>query len=243
MNSNFLKLSVLSVALISSGVQADLVIKSGQVIGSDGKIYDGMSPQTAAALAAQAEAGELKTGVINGNFYVILDDVISTVPLRSLSNLEPEERVSLIKESFALEAREAYEAEYRASLSNTVATRLEAEVEERLEVAESDVEREVDDHLDDIEHEVERQVEDHLDEIEHEIEREVEDHLTEIEHEIEREVEDHLNEIEHEIEREVEGHMEEIEHEIESHSQEIERDIEHHSESHDDDHDEHDDDD
>jgi hypothetical protein len=228
MNSNFLKLSVLSVALISSGVQADLVIKSGQVIGSDGKIYDGMSPQTAAALAAQAEAGELKTGIINGNFYVILDDVISTVPLRSLSNLEPEERVSLIKESFALEAREAYEAEYRASLSNTVATRLEAEVEERLEVAESDVEREIDDHLDDIEHE---------------IEREVEDHLNEIEHEIEREVEDHLNEIEYEIEREVESHMEEIEHEIESHSQEIERDIEHHSESHDDDHDEHDDDD
>lgn len=228
MNSNFLKLSVLSVALISSGVQADLVIKSGQVIGSDGKIYDGMSPQTAAALAAQAEAGALKTGIINGNFYVILDDVISTVPLRSLSNLEPEERVSLIKESFALEAREAYEAEYRASLSNTVATRLEAEVEERLEVAESDVEREIDDHLDDIEHE---------------IEREVEDHLNEIEHEIEREVEDHLNEIEYKIEREVESHMEEIEHEIESHSQEIERDIEHHSESHDDDHDEHDDDD
>ena len=213
MNSNFLKLSVLSVALISSGVQADLVIKSGQVIGSDGKIYDGMSPQTAAALAAQAEAGELKTGVINGNFYVILDDVISTVPLRSLSNLEPEERVSLIKESFALEAREAYEAEYRASLSNTVSNQLKAEVEERLEVAESDVEREVEDHLDDIEHEVER------------------------------EVEDHLNEIEHEIEREVESHMEEIEHEIESHYQEIERDIEHHNESHDDDHDEHDDDD
>ena len=213
MNSNFLKLSVLSVALISSGVQADLVIKSGQVIGSDGKIYDGMSPQTAAALAAQAEAGELKTGVINGNFYVILDNVISTVPLRSLSNLEPEERVSLIKESFALEAREAYEAEYRASLSNTVSNQLEAEVEERLEAAESDVEREVDDHLDDIEHKVER------------------------------EVEDHLNEIEHEIEREVESHMEEIEHEIESHYQEIERDIEHHNESHDDDHDEHDDDD
>jgi len=213
MNSNFLKLSVLSVALISTGVQADLVIKSGQVIGSDGKIYDGMSPQTAAALAAQAEAGELKTGVINGNFYVILDGVISTVPLRSLSNLEPEERVSLIKESFAFEAREAYEAKYRSSLRNTVATQLETEVEEQLEVAESDVEREVNDHLDDIEHEVER------------------------------EVEDHLNEIEHEIEREVESHMEEIEHEIESHSQEIEREIEHHGESHDDDHDEHDDDD
>jgi hypothetical protein len=216
MNSTFLKLSALSLALISAGVQADLVLKRGQVIGRDGEIYDGMTPETREVLEAQAEDGILKSGVVNGNFYMILDGVVTTVPLTTLRSLDSEERMELVKESFSEDAREALKDEYRNQLAS-----------------------EMENHRDEMDREVER----HMDEIDDEMEREIEDHMDELEHEMGLEIEDHMDELEHEIEREVESHMDEIEHEIENHSREIEREVEHHSEGHDDDHDDHEDDD
>lgn len=190
MNSTFLKLSALSLALISAGVQADLVLKRGQVIGRDGEIYDGMSPETREVLEAQAEDGVLKSGVVNGNFYMILDGVVTTVPLTTLRSLDSEERMELVKESFSEDAREALKDEYRNQLAS------------EMENHRDEMDREVERHMDEIDDEMEREIEDHMDEVEHEIEREVESHMDEIEHEIEN----HSREIEREVEHHSEGH-------------------------------------
>lgn len=175
MNSTFLKLSALSLALISTGVQADLVLKRGQVIGRDGEIYDGMSPQTREVLEAQAEDGVLKSGVVNGNFYMILDGVVTTVPLTTLRSLDSEERMELVKESFSEDAREALKDEYRNQLAS------------EMENHRDEMGREIEDHMDELEHEIEREVESHMDEIEHEIEN----HSREIEREVEHHSEGH----------------------------------------------------
>jgi hypothetical protein len=244
MNSTLFKFATLAIALTSLNAHADLVIKTGQVIGRDGQIYDGMSPETREALEAQAESGILKSGVVNGNFYMILDGVVSTVPLRAMSNLGSEERLELVKTTFAQDARETLEQEYRNRLMAAQSESIEDEIKSEVEEHQGQMEYEVERHLNEVNDDIEREIDDHVDEIKHEIEREIEDHIDEIEHEMERELEDHMNEIEHEIEREVESHMEEIEHEIENHSRELEREVEHHSEDHDDDHhDDHDDDD
>ena len=76
-----------------------------------------MSPQTREALEAQAEEGKLKSGVVNGNFYMILDGVVSTVPLATLRNLESDERVELVKSTFSDDARGALGQEYHNQLS------------------------------------------------------------------------------------------------------------------------------
>ena len=76
-----------------------------------------MSPQTREALEAQAEEGKLKSGVVNGNFYMILDGMVSTVPLATLRNLESDERVELVKSTFSDDARGALGQEYHNQLS------------------------------------------------------------------------------------------------------------------------------
>ena len=67
-------------ALLASTAQA-LTLKSGQVIGGDGGIYDGASPEKQEALIAQAQNGGEIAGLTGASVYVVVGDTITYVPV------------------------------------------------------------------------------------------------------------------------------------------------------------------
>lgn len=71
----------LAVSLSATGPVSALTFKKGQVLGSDGEVYDGASPAQEAALIQRAEdEGEL-AGVAGSNLYVVLEGKVTYVPL------------------------------------------------------------------------------------------------------------------------------------------------------------------
>ncbi len=77
----------LLVSTLSLSASASITLQSGQVIGPDGAIYDGMSPQTEAALLESIEPGETRVGVVNNSLYVIVNDEITTSRPQERSNV------------------------------------------------------------------------------------------------------------------------------------------------------------
>jgi len=71
-----------AVILAFSAVSANaLTFQKGQVLGPDGKVYDGASPEQEAALIQKAEEeGEL-AGISGANLYVVLEGKVTYVPL------------------------------------------------------------------------------------------------------------------------------------------------------------------
>ena len=61
-----------------------LTFKKGQVLGSDGKIYDGASPDLQERLIAKAKRTGDSAGVAAGKLYVVVEDTITFVPLTDL---------------------------------------------------------------------------------------------------------------------------------------------------------------
>lgn len=79
------RISVVALVAASSLVLAAptmaLTFKKGQVLGSDGQLYDGASPEQEAALIKKAEEeGEL-AGIAGSNLYVVLEGKVTYVPL------------------------------------------------------------------------------------------------------------------------------------------------------------------
>jgi hypothetical protein len=180
---------------------ADITLKTGQVIGSDGKVYDGMSPQMEEYIRSHLEEGETKVGVVNGSVYIINSDTTTTVPLVELRSLDKDERLEHIKE--------AVREEYRERLSS--------------EIISNDMDSEVNGSIDSNEYEIE----DSLTEHEGEIEDSLREHESEIEdslREHESEIEDSLREHESEIEDSLREHESEIHDELESGSDDREDD-------------------
>ena len=70
---------VASTCLVSAA-QA-LTLKSGQVIGGDGGVYDGASPEQQQALIARAQNGGDIAGVNGGSVFVVVGDTITYVPV------------------------------------------------------------------------------------------------------------------------------------------------------------------
>lgn len=62
-----------------------LTFKSGQVIGGDGKIYDGASPQQAEALKKLAARSGKKAGVSGGQLYVVAGEEIVFIPVTEIA--------------------------------------------------------------------------------------------------------------------------------------------------------------
>ena len=78
---NVMIASFLAVSVCASGSVSALTFKKGQVLGADGEVYDGASPDQEAALIKKAEdEGEL-AGVAGKNLYVVLEGKITYVPL------------------------------------------------------------------------------------------------------------------------------------------------------------------
>lgn len=83
-------------ALATSSAMA-LTFKKGQVLGSDGKIYGGASPEETARLIKNAADGGESAGVRGNNLFVVMDDELVFIPLSDLSGKTKETRMDIVK--------------------------------------------------------------------------------------------------------------------------------------------------
>lgn len=67
-----------------------LTLKKGQVIGGDGNVYDGASPQAKAALLLQVKESGKSAGVNGNNLYVVVNDTVTFIPLAELGGMTQE---------------------------------------------------------------------------------------------------------------------------------------------------------
>lgn len=72
-----------TVALLASSAQA-LTLKSGQVIGGDGGIYEGASPEKQQALINIAKSGGEIAGVTGASVFVVVGETITYVPVAEI---------------------------------------------------------------------------------------------------------------------------------------------------------------
>lgn len=80
---------------LSAGAQA-LTFKSGEVLGPDGNMYVGASPENLENIIANAKDDDKPAGVIGNNVFVLVDDTITFVPTKDLAPLSNDERLELI---------------------------------------------------------------------------------------------------------------------------------------------------
>ncbi|MBT6121812.1 MAG: hypothetical protein HOH48_00435 [Candidatus Puniceispirillum sp.] len=80
---------------LSAGAQA-LTFKSGEVLGPDGNMYVGASPENLENIIANAKDDDKPAGVIGNNVFVLVDDTITFVPTKDLAPLDDDERLELI---------------------------------------------------------------------------------------------------------------------------------------------------
>ena len=83
-------------ALATSSAMA-LTFKKGQVLGSDGKIYDGALPEETARLIKNAADGGESAGVRGNNLFVVMDDELVFIPLSDLSGKTKEAPMYIVK--------------------------------------------------------------------------------------------------------------------------------------------------
>ena len=75
-----------------------LTFKKGQVLGADGQIYDGASPEVQARLIAKAQDGGKSAGVSGRQLYVVVNDTITSVGLSDLAGKSEETVKEIIVE-------------------------------------------------------------------------------------------------------------------------------------------------
>ena len=121
-------------ALATSSAMA-LTFKKGQVLGSDGKIYDGASPEETARLIKNAADGGESAGVRGNNLFVVMDDELVFIPLSDLSGKTKETRMDIVKAHVIANATDLDVDELLEEAGN-----LEAVVESRLAGIEAGIE-------------------------------------------------------------------------------------------------------
>lgn len=85
----------MAVALMMSSASA-LTLKKGQVIGGDGGVYDGASPEVQENLINNAKRSGKKVGLSGGNVFVIVDDAVTYVPTQDLAGLSRDGMVEVV---------------------------------------------------------------------------------------------------------------------------------------------------
>ena len=121
-------------ALATSSSMA-LTFKKGQVLGSDGKIYDGASPEETARLIKNAADGGESAGVRGNNLFVVMDDELVFIPLSDLSGKTKETRMDIVKAHVIANASDLDVDELLEEAGN-----LEAVLESRLAGIEAGIE-------------------------------------------------------------------------------------------------------
>ena len=91
------KLSALVFALVLGASTAHaLTLQSGQVIGGDGNVYDGASPEKQAALIANAQNGGDIAGLSGSSVYVVVGDTITYVPVAEIRDKSNDAMIEII---------------------------------------------------------------------------------------------------------------------------------------------------
>ena len=95
---------VVSILALGFGHAATaLTLKSGQVLSSDGQVYDGASPDQQEALIAKSKekgwfgADGKKSGVQGSNVYVVVQDELVFVPIKEIQGKSKEGITEVIK--------------------------------------------------------------------------------------------------------------------------------------------------
>jgi hypothetical protein len=79
-------IAIMATILLASAAEA-LTLKTGQVLGSDGQIYQAASPETRQQLINKVQKGGEIAGVANGNVYVVVGETITFLPLADIQGL------------------------------------------------------------------------------------------------------------------------------------------------------------
>ena len=79
-----------------------LTFKKGQVLGSDGEVYDGASPDHQAALVEQSKkegwfGNKKSSGVQGSNLYIVVEDDVVFVPIDELKGKSKDQVTEVIK--------------------------------------------------------------------------------------------------------------------------------------------------
>ena len=78
------KIVILIFLFINVQQSNSLTIKSGQIISSDGKVYEFASPKEKEFLIKKSEAHGKSMGVFNNNLFLIIDEKILFIPLQEI---------------------------------------------------------------------------------------------------------------------------------------------------------------
>ena len=92
--SVFLAIAIFTLPMTASA----LTFKKGQILGPDGKVYDGASPQLRARLIAEAEAGGKSAGVAAGQLFVVVKGTVTFVPLTEIAGKSEESVKDIVVE-------------------------------------------------------------------------------------------------------------------------------------------------
>ena len=71
-------------SLAVAGPALALTFKKGQVLGSDGEMHDGASPELKEALIQKAQEDGEMAGISGTNLYVVIEDTVTFVPLNDV---------------------------------------------------------------------------------------------------------------------------------------------------------------
>ena len=83
-----------------------LTFKKGEVLGPDGKVYSGASPEQQEKLIEKAKNGGDMAGVYGNNVYIIADDKVVYVPTRDLAGKSKESVKNIITANVVKEVTE-----------------------------------------------------------------------------------------------------------------------------------------
>ena len=86
-----------AVAAMAFTVQAQaLTFKSGEVLGSDGQVYEGASPEQMDRLVEKAKASGDVGGVTGNNVFVVVGENVTFIPVSDLKGLSKESQIAVV---------------------------------------------------------------------------------------------------------------------------------------------------
>ena len=89
-------LATVAIAALAASQANALTLKKGQVIGGDGGVYDGASPEQMQIYIDRAKNGGDTAGLVGSNVFVVVEDGITFVPVADLVGKTQETQLNTI---------------------------------------------------------------------------------------------------------------------------------------------------
>lgn len=83
-----------AVSLVTSA--GALTFKKGEVLGSDGQVYEGASPENLENLIANAQADGKPAGLVGKNVFVVVGDTVTFVPVQDIAGLPQDDVIAIV---------------------------------------------------------------------------------------------------------------------------------------------------